>query len=490
MSRETTGSSALDRIVDANSAMRVWTVVLDDDPTGTQSIAGLPVLTPGFTDTDLQWAAEQQSLTTFVLTNSRSVGADTAEMLTTDVIGRASSVARQKGLTLRLISRSDSTLRGHFATEVAAAHRALRAAGTPAHGTVFVPAFIEAGRVTIDDVQWVRSGAGFVPAARTEFAKDATFGYTEDNLLDWVQGRMDAAAPRAVSIGIPELRSQDGVSRVSARIAELHPEGVLVANAADARDLEVLMLGLLEQERAGRRPVIRSGPSFVRLCAGQHPADPLASDAIDVRNTGLVVIGSHTALTNAQFAAAYREHDLHLVELDAAAVVTDENASSAAEVSRCVREISSALESGDVVIRTSRTVLTSGRTTPLLTSNAIADALVEVVSRVVGRRRPGFLIAKGGITSSDMAVRALATRRALVLGQMLPGTIPIWKLLDGISPGLPYVVFPGNVGAENALSAVLAKLRGATPERGTQSERLPAGGDGVLVDDPRTTGLP
>ena len=209
MSRETTGSSALDRIVDANSAMRVWTVVLDDDPTGTQSIAGLPVLTPGFTDTDLQWAAEQQSLTTFVLTNSRSVGADTAEALTTDVIGRASSVARQKGLTLRLISRSDSTLRGHFATEVAAAHRALRAAGTPAHGTVFVPAFIEAGRVTIDDVQWVRSGAGFVPAARTEFAKDATFGYTEDNLLDWVQGRMDAAAPRAVSIG-RSTNSRDG----------------------------------------------------------------------------------------------------------------------------------------------------------------------------------------------------------------------------------------------------------------------------------------
>src|SRR3954470_17410275 len=81
-------SSALDRIAEANSAMSVWTVVLDDDPTGTQSVANLPVLTPGFTDADLHWAAEQHFRTTFVLTNSRSVDAETAAALTTDVVGR------------------------------------------------------------------------------------------------------------------------------------------------------------------------------------------------------------------------------------------------------------------------------------------------------------------------------------------------------------------------------------------------------------------
>jgi uncharacterized protein YgbK (DUF1537 family) len=174
---------------------------------------------------------------------------------------------------------------------------------------------------------------------------------------------------------------------------------------------------------------------------------------------GLVVVGSHTALTNAQFDCAQRKHGLHLVELDVSAIIDGDRAANAAEIERCVREVGAALRQGDVALRTGRTVLTTGRATPLLTSKAIADALVTTVAQISGRYDLGFLVAKGGITSSDMAVRALGSRRALVLGQMLPGTIPVWRLLDGRAPGLTYVVFPGNVGAEDALAIVLDKVR-------------------------------
>ena len=47
-------------------------VVLDDDPTGTQTVAGLPVLTRWAED-DLRWAFGQQVAAFFVLTNSRSL---------------------------------------------------------------------------------------------------------------------------------------------------------------------------------------------------------------------------------------------------------------------------------------------------------------------------------------------------------------------------------------------------------------------------------
>lgn len=458
--RTPSDETALVAIGAANEACRVWTVVLDDDPTGTQTVRDVPVLMQSCTEDDLSWAAEQPGRTTFVLTNSRSADEESAETMTFEVVRRAALIAERKNLTIRVISRSDSTLRGHFAAEIAAAHRALRAAGVRSHGTVFVPAFLEAGRVTVDDTQWVKTPTGYTPAARTEFARDATFGYTEEHLPTWVAERIGEPGSAATSVSLEELRAADGIARVASRIAALGPDDVLIANAADSGDLEVLMLGLVEQERAGRRPVIRSGPSFVRLAAGQEPALPVTAAQASTRGAaGLVVVGSHTALTTAQFDTARDTHPLAAVELDAAAVVTDDPASRSGEIHRCAREVIDALDTGDVALYTSREVLTSGRDTPLLTSKAVADALVEVVSQVATTRELGFLVAKGGITSSDMAVRALGTHRAHVTGQMLPGTIPVWELLDGLAAGLTYVVFPGNVGATDALAAVLTKLK-------------------------------
>jgi uncharacterized protein YgbK (DUF1537 family) len=445
-----------------NAESHSWTLVLDDDPTGTQTVRDVPVLTSGFTDGDLDWASRHPSRMTFALTNSRSLDAATAERLTVEIVTTAARVAGRNGLRLRVVSRSDSTLRGHFAIEIAAAHRALAESGIPAHGTVFVPAFLEAGRVTALDVQWVSTPEGFVPAARTEYARDKTFGYDEEHLRDWVITRTGTAAtpaPGPASISLTELRAGDGVAAVGRRLGSLARDQVVIANAVRSDDLEVLMLGILDREDAGQGPVIRSGPSFVRACAGQAPSEPLARETLpnDPRPHGLLVVGSHTDLTNAQVELASQTHELLSVELDAAQVVNGGQA-EADEVARASQAVINALALGDVMLRTSREVLTRGRETPLKTSGAIANALVSVVQQVTSTTRPRFLIAKGGITSSDLAVRALGVRRAMVLGQLLPGTIPFWKLLDGHLPGLPYVVFPGNVGGPDALNQVLTKV--------------------------------
>jgi uncharacterized protein YgbK (DUF1537 family) len=459
----TTGTSdeRLEVIRRRNAEAHSWTLVLDDDPTGTQTVRDVPVLTGDVSEDELEWASRHPSRVTFALTNSRSLDGATAERLTYEIVTTAARVARRSALRLRVVSRSDSTLRGHFAIEIAAAHRALAASGIPARGTVFVPAFLEAGRVTARDIQWVSTPDGFVPAARTEFARDKTFGYGEESLRDWVIARTGAGAALApATIGLADLRAGEGVAEVSSRLAALTGDQVVIANAVRSDDLEVLILGILDVEDAGQGLVIRSGPSFVRACAGQPASEPLAREALphDSRPHGLLVVGSHTGLTNAQAEHASHTHDLLTVELDAARVVKDPQ-SEADEVARVSLSVISALASGDVMLRTSRQVLTRGRETPLKTSGAIADALVSVVRQVTSANRPRFLIAKGGITSSDLAVRALSVRRALVRGQMLPGTIPLWELLDGRLPGLPYVVFPGNVGTPDALSQVLAKVK-------------------------------
>ena len=67
---------------------------------------------------------------------------------------------------------------------------------------------------------------------------------------------------------------------------------------------------------------------------------------------------------------------------------------------------------------------------------------------------------KGGITSSDVGTKALAVKKARVLGQIQPG-IPVWQTgAESRFPGTPYVIFPGNVGEDGTLKAAAEVLLG------------------------------
>ena len=83
--------------------------------------------------------------------------------------------------------------------------------------------------------------------------------------------------------------------------------------------------------------------------------------------------------------------------------------------------------------------------------------MIEVV-RAALSARPAWVIAKGGITSHDVAVRGLGIRRAEVLGQLLPGLVSVFRSLEAAPEAvdLPYVVFAGNVGDDNTLADVIA----------------------------------
>ena len=112
-----------------------------------------------------------------------------------------------------------------------------------------------------------------------------------------------------------------------------------------------------------------------------------------------------------------------------------------------------ALEAGQLpVLYTSRQLVTAaGQEENLSIGRAVADALLDALHRL--RVRPRFVIAKGGITSHEVAQRGLGALRARVLGQLQAG-VPVWRLEPG--PGLrfgdiPYVVFPGNVGGPTSL---------------------------------------
>jgi uncharacterized protein YgbK (DUF1537 family) len=112
----------------------------------------------------------------------------------------------------------------------------------------------------------------------------------------------------------------------------------------------------------------------------------------------------------------------------------------------------------DALVYTSRSAPTGASPeASLRASQAVSAGLVEVVRRVT--QRPRFIVAKGGITASDLATRALGVKRAVVPGQIAPG-VPVWLLgPESRFPGTPYVIFPGNVGTPRTLVEVIERLR-------------------------------
>ncbi len=112
----------------------------------------------------------------------------------------------------------------------------------------------------------------------------------------------------------------------------------------------------------------------------------------------------------------------------------------------------------DTVVYTSRELVTG--TTPeesIRIQAVVAGALIEIVRGISAA--PRYILAKGGITSNDIAAKALGVQRAIVMGQIIPG-VPVWRLGEGSRfPGMSYIVFPGNVGGEASMTDVVQALK-------------------------------
>lgn len=435
-------------------------VSLDDDPTGVQTVHDIEALTE-WTPTALAREFREPRPLFAVLTNSRAQGPDVAAAIAREVAAALLVAARETGRRFAVISRSDSTLRGHYPVETAA----LAAALGPFDATLLIPAFFEGGRITVGDVHYVREGDRFVPAGRTEFARDRAFGYQASNLRRWVEEKTGGRvrANDVASLDLDTIR-RGGPDGVAAALSPLRGNVPVVVNAASERDLEVVTLALLRLEAEGRRYLYRTAASFLRTRAGIAPRPPLRGAELPVgREPGLVVAGSYVGRTGEQLATLLAPGDLVHEELPIAPLL--DPTTRPAAIARARAALDAALAGGrDAVLSTARGYV-AGETPErsLEIGRLVSTALVEIVAGLA--HRPGFLIAKGGITSHDLAQHALGARRILVLGQLAPG-VPLWRLgPESRWPGLLYTVFPGNVGGPAALREGLEALREARAAR-------------------------
>ena len=430
-------------------------VVLDDDPTGTQTCHDVVVLTAWTVPLIVEELRKKPSIL-FILTNSRSLTEQAAVKLTLEIGQNLKKAVKESSREIVPISRSDSTLRGHFPAEVDAMAQALSMEDAV---WILLPAFIEGGRFTIDDVHYIIENQECVPVADTPFARDASFGYTHSNLKRWVEEktRGNVSATEVISLSLDDIR-RGGPQGVCDILSKCSARKICIVNACSHRDLEVFAMGALQAEKSGQTFVYRSSATFVSIRAGIAPGYIFkpGKEHVASPNGSLVVVGSYVPKTTSQLDYLLASGSHQSIEVSVPELLRSNDTSAYA--ASIIKEADLSMASGkDVVIHTSRQLEVGKDPESSLKINSQVSAFLVSIMKGIAVR-PAFMVAKGGITSSDLASKGLSVEKALILGQAIPG-VPVWQLDQKSKfPGLLYVVFPGNVGDHTALAEVCKKL--------------------------------
>lgn len=439
-------------------------VVLDDDPTGVQTVHDVPVYTNWEKETLRQAFAEKNNLF-FILTNSRGFTEEQTTKAHKEIADVVDEAAKEAGVEYVFVSRSDSTLRGHYPleTEILKENYEYHT-GTTIDGEILCPFFKEGGRFTIDNIHYVKYGDELVSANETEFAKDQTFGYSSLTMPEYVAEKTDGKyhAEDVTCISLKDIRSMD-IFKIEEVLMQVKDFNKIIVNAVDYIDLKIFSIALYRAMNKGKLFMFRTAASLVKVMGGVTDQPLLERGQMIVKETqngGVIVVGSHTEKTTKQVEELKKLTDIEFIELDAT-LVADEEAFEK-EVQRCLRLEEECIKAGKTVCcYTTRSLIkadTGNKEDELRLSVKISDAVQSLVGRL--EVIPAFVIAKGGITSSDVGTKALRVIKANVLGQIEPG-IPVWQTGEESKfPMTPYIIFPGNVGEVTTLREAVEKLTG------------------------------
>jgi len=430
-------------------------IVLDDDPTGVQTVHDISVYTDWSVDSIEKGFAEKNSMF-FVLTNSRGFTASETEKAHKEIAMNVIKVAKKNNKEFLIISRSDSTLRGHYPLETNVLREVIESnSNLKFDGEVLLPFFKEGGRFTIDNIHYVQYGEELIPAGETEFAKDRTFGYTKSHLGEYVEEKTNGQfkAENITYISLESIRNLD-IETITKQLLEVNNFNKVVVNAVDYVDVKIFSIALIKALKAGKNFMYRTAAAFTKVIGGVSDKGLLTREELikeETNNGGLIIVGSHVKKTTEQLEELKKCSFIEFIELDCHLVLEPQKFE--AEVNRVIENCERIISSGkSVAVYTSRKRIDLGpdkKEEELKLSVKISDAVTSIVQRL--KVRPNYIIAKGGITSSDIGTKGLKVQRATVIGQIRPG-IPVWTTgSESKFPGLSYVIFPGNVGTKTTL---------------------------------------
>jgi len=438
-------------------------IVIDDDPTGVQTVHGIHVYTDweescirdGFADPGRMF---------YILSNSRSFTKEKTIIEHRRMCETIAKVAKEFDRDYLIISRSDSTLRGHYPTETEVIKECMEEySAVQIDGEILYPFFLEGGRYTLNNIHYVKEGDKLVPAGQTEFAQDKTFGYKNSYLPDYIEektaGRFKAEDTVCISLEDLRVCNVEGITRQLMQVKNFNK---VIVNSADYTDVKVFCTALMRAIKSGKNFVFRTAACFAKVIGGVADRPLLTREELvqaDNTNGGLIMVGSHMKKSTEQLKQLMQIKSVQFIEFDSGLVLQGDEALEG-ETGRVTEKVNRLIQSGKTVC-----VYTGRKRIDLNTGNAedelkmatkISDSVTAVVSGLTAR--PKFIIAKGGITSSDIGTRGLCVKKALVAGQIRPG-IPVWITGDESKfSGMAYVIFPGNAGEPSSLRDIVQEL--------------------------------
>ena len=424
-------------------------IVLDDDPTGIQTVHGCLLITR-WDEESVRLGFEDSEPFFYILTNTRAMTREEAARVTREAMEMVIKVNQDYGYHLIIVSRSDSCLRGHFPLETDVMRQCLVEHGyTVAEKTPFCPAFIEAGRVTIEGIHYMRDGKQLIPVSQTEFARDNVFAYHTSILTEYIKEK--GANPDDYEIVNAE--SYDELYRYARHLTSalrLHPSSLKHQPSAivirSSSSLPKALSGISDIPLLDRS-ILTPQPSALTpqpsaLSPQPSPLTPL--------NPGCFIVGSHVKKTTQQLEQLLQAEGTCAIEVDVQRILDD----AALLMSETLETIRQVAEMGltPVVYTSRQEIRLDDADQRQRLGQQVSDFLVDIVYRLPFT--PSYLVGKGGITSHDILTKGLGITSARVLGQVIPSVPCV------MAPHFPYIIFPGNVGNEESLREVYQKLKG------------------------------
>lgn len=445
-------------------------VVLDDDPTGSQTVHSCLLLLQWDVETLYQGLLDSSPLL-FILTNTRGRSAAEAAQVTREVcrnlktaMAKAQSVNTKACLQPYLmVSRSDSTLRGHYPLETDVITEELG----PFDAQFLVPAFLEGGRITRNGIHYIRTQNQLVPVHETEFAQDPVFGYHHSYLPNYIAEKTEGRVPASQVLRFPASTSKD-----LKRLLSLQDNQYVVVDAVEQADLDRFAQLVWAASTQGKRFLFRSAASLL-TAFGDLPPQPISAAAmggtVQTSHPGVFIVGSYVQKTTVQLQNLLVLPQVEGVEIDLTPLQNREVESSQVKAQVLAQADAIFRRQNTPIIYTSRPPLSfTDLSERLYFSGLVADLLADIVQQLPIRL--GYLVSKGGMTSNTILARGLNLSSVRLLGQILPGCCIVQTAPDHRFSQLLVVLFPGNVGQAEDLVKVYECLSQRSVQADTRGE--------------------
>jgi len=433
-------------------------VVIDDDPTGSQTVYDCLLLLKWDCST-LVKGFESRSNLFFILANTRSLSENDAKLTIEEICKNLKTVIASKFYEEEIIfiSRGDSTLRGHNFLEPSALNSCLG----PFDATFHIPAFIEGKRLTINGSHFVDK----TPINKTIFARDKIFGFETSNVKNLLfqksKSQINLEDIQNILLTDIEILNDEENNIVFKTLKNLKNNKHVIVDIENYSQLEKFS-SVIKKLTKQKKFLFRTAASFISSISEKKSIPKVETffSNLRIRNKeksflpGLIIVGSYVELSTLQLKNLLDKSNCSPIELDVFEffkITSSENHHKRRNLfkNKFLKEIRFSFEKGKTpVLFTSRKFMSLDYSEQFNFYNSLACFIAELVADL--KYEIGYLISKGGITTNTILSNGLNADYVYLEGQILTGISVVTYNLKNYKK-LPIVTHPGNIGNKDSL---------------------------------------